>query len=238
VTTAATSYTAITTYPPGKELFWRVRADDETMTGLSWANWSAGKSFTVELPQPSGSRTENTGAGGITTLRWNSLVGAAAYDVHLQLPNGSSRDVQNIRSTELTLSALNGTGAFHWQVRGRFAKGGGTIPGPYSALRVGTQTVWQPARLRTLVGSGGLVLSWTPVLYARGYRVQVSARRDFGSFADSATTDNPTYAPKLTRSFTKGGPFYWRVAAVDTSGNVGKYTKPLSFRLGASGSGR
>ncbi len=234
VTTPATSYTATITYPPGKQLFWRVRADDETLTGLSWASWNQGKPFTVELPAPANPHADGGAAGGVTTLRWNLLDGAVSYDVHLQLANGSSRDFQNLRVPQLALSALPGTGAVKWQVRAKFARGGGTVAGPYSALRSMTQIVWQPAAMHTLRGGRGLVLSWSPVAYARGYRVQVASRRDFSAQADSAQTDNPAYAPRLQGAFAKGGSFWWRVAAIDSSGNVGKFTNPVAFRLPAA----
>jgi hypothetical protein len=234
VTTPATSYTATITYSPGKQLFWRVRADDETLTGHSWASWNQGKPFTVELPAPANPRSDGGAACGITTLRWNLLDGAVSYDVHLQLANGSSRDFQSLRVPQLALSALPGTGAVKWQVRAKFARGGGTVAGPYSALRSMTQIVWQPAAMHTLRAGRGLVLSWSPVAYARGYRVQVASRRDFSAQADSAQTDNPAYAPRLQGAFAKGGSFWWRVAAIDSSGNVGKFTNPVAFRLPAS----
>ena len=36
-TTAATSYTPFTTYPADTTLYWRVRADDENLIGLTWS---------------------------------------------------------------------------------------------------------------------------------------------------------------------------------------------------------
>jgi hypothetical protein len=228
ITTVATSYTARITYPPGQKLFWRVRADDETLTGLTW---STGDSFSIVLPAPAQPRALTKGPGGITTLTWQPVEGAVSYDVHLQLPNGSQRDFSNLKTSQVTLNALTGTGAFKWQVRARFSRGGGTLNGPYSSARPGTQTVWQPAAVHTLVSHGGVVLSWKPVLYAKSYRVQISARRDFKSFVDSAVTDNPGYAPKGHSLFADGGRFYWRVAATDSSANSGRFTTPASFVL-------
>jgi hypothetical protein len=236
VTTVATSYTARLTYPPGKKLFWRVRADDEKLIGLTWAD-GAPDGFQVELLAPKQPRTDTSGAGGITTLHWQPVEGAVSYDVHVQLPNASTRDFSNLRVTQLTLSALTGTGAFRWQVRARYARGsgGGTIIGPYSEPRSSTQTVWQPASMRTLVSRRGLLLTWSPVLYARSYRVEVSMRRDFGNLVESTTTDNPSWAPKLQGALGKGGRFYWRVAAMDSSSNTGRFTTPRSFAFSPGG---
>jgi large repetitive protein len=235
VTTVATSYTATTTYPPGKKLYWRVRADDETLTGLSWAE---GPSFQTSLGAPRNLRTETARAGGTTTWRWDAVQGSVSYDIHVELPSGSTRDFQNVRVTEFNPGSLNGTGAFRWQVRARFSKGSGTVVGPYSTKASGIQKVWQPASMRTLVAGRALVLLWKPVLYAKNYRVQVSNRHDFSSSTESATTDNPGYAPKLGGGFDKGGRFYWRVAAVDASGNTGKFTTPAAFSLPGNGQQR
>jgi hypothetical protein len=228
VTTVASTYTAKISYPPGKNLFWRVRADDELLTGLSWANWAEGQPFTVALQQPTNPRIEASGAGGITTLRWDPVPGAVAYDVHITLPSGSARDLSNLRDTQLTLSALSGTGAFRWKVRARFS---GRVVGPYSVERSGTQTVWQPTGMQTRASRGAIVLTWNPVLYSRTYRVQISSRSDFSRGGESATTDNPSYAPSLRGSLARGGRFYWRVAAVDSSSNIGKFTTPRSFTV-------
>src|SRR5207247_831065 len=88
--------------------------------------------------------------------------------------------------------------------------------------------------MQTRASGRSIVLTWSPVLYARSYRVQISSRLDFSSSGESATTDNPSYAPSLRGSFAKGGRFYWRLAAVDSSNNVGKYTAPRSFTLAAA----
>src|SRR4029453_2432986 len=49
VTTDSTAFTGDTTYPPGKKLYWRVRASDENKIGLKW---SETRSFEHELPVP------------------------------------------------------------------------------------------------------------------------------------------------------------------------------------------
>jgi hypothetical protein len=231
VTTVATSYTATATYPAGKQLFWRVRADDENLVGLSWANWAEGHAFTVKLPVPANPRVDRGGGAALTTLRWDPVDGASSYDVHVQVPKGSGHDYSNLHDSRLTLSSLSGTGAFRWQVRAKFARGFSSVAGPYTALRSGTQTVFQPTGVRVLASGRGVILLWMQVPYARAYRVQVSPHPDFSGFGETVTTDNPSYAPKLGSAFTKGGRFYWRVAAIDSSGNTGKYTAGRPFAV-------
>jgi hypothetical protein len=56
---------------------------------------------------------------------------------------------------------------------------------------------------------------------------------------ESKTTDNPDYAPVLTSSsYTSGGTFYWRVAAIDGDNNVGTFANsPETFVLPPISSG-
>jgi hypothetical protein len=224
-TTVATTYTASGAYPSDKQLYWRVRADDENLIGLTW---SEGKPFQVRLVAPKHLRSEGT--TGIPTWRWDPIAGAASYDVHVDLPNGSHQDFSHLPVPAFTPTTMTGTGVFRWQVRANFSGGTvGTVSGPYSPVVTYRRGIWQPTGTRTLGRGHALVLRWDPVLNARGYRVQISSRRDFQQAAESVTTDNTSYAPLFSFSYASGGTFYWRVAAFDASYNNGPYTLPKHF---------
>jgi hypothetical protein len=224
VTTVATEYTATNAYPSDKQLYWRVRADDENLVGLTW---SEGKPFQVTLAAPGQLRSE--GSAGIPTWRWNPVPGAASYDIHVDLPNGTHQDFSRLQVPAFTATTLTGTGIFRWRVRANFASNFGTIPGPYSRTFTYRQTIWQPTGTRTIGHGRSLVLRWNPVYYAKTYRLQISSRRDFQQAAESVTTDNTSYAPLLSYAYQQGGVFYWRVAAVDASSNTGPFTLPKQF---------
>jgi hypothetical protein len=230
VTTVATSYTATKAYPSGKRIYWRVRADDETLTALTWAE---GAPFRIALRGPVNLRSEDRGNGGIPTWRWDAVTGAAGYDLHVELPNGTERDFNNLRVPAFVPTLMTGTGVFRWRVRADFAAGSGTVPGPYSREVVFRRGIWQPTSARTLGSGRAIVLAWQPVLYAKAYRVQISSRRDFATVAENVTTDNPSYAPLLGSAFVRGGRFYWRVAAVDAYSNAGQFTRPDTFAMPA-----
>jgi hypothetical protein len=102
----------------------------------------------------------------IPTWSWNFIPGALSYDLHVELPDGTTRDFPNMLPTAFTPIRMTGTGVFHWQVRAEFpqARDGKTAQGPYSARMA----------------------------------------------------------------------FYWRVTAVDASGNTGNSTPVQAFRLSAS----
>ena len=65
VTTAATSYTPFTTHPADTTLYWRVRADDENLIGLTW---SAARTFQRRLPTPTAD--PNNATSGDFTPAW------------------------------------------------------------------------------------------------------------------------------------------------------------------------
>jgi protein-S-isoprenylcysteine O-methyltransferase Ste14 len=229
VTTVATSYTALQTYPSQKQLYWRVRAYDEKLVGLSWS--SAGAPFRVTLPVPHGLRSEASGSGNIPTWRWDPVPGAASYDLHASLPDGSQRDFSHLSVPAFTATTMTGLGIYRWRVRANFSTAFGAAAGPYSTQATYRRDIWQPTATRTIGSGQGIVLAWRAVLFAKSYRVQISNRRDFSQTVEIAATDNTSYAPLLGPSFQKGGIFYWRVAATDKAYNTGQFTQPSMLRI-------
>jgi hypothetical protein len=232
-TTDSTSYTASVTYPPGKKLYWRVRADDEQLVGLSWASGT----FQYHLPAPS--LAGNAGYGDtIPTWRWKPVPGATSYDLHADLPNGTHRDFGGLRTAAFTATKMTGTGIFHWQVRANFPSAGGTQHGPYSRPVAFARTIKPPVDARTLGQDHALVLVWKPRTAAKQYRVQISAKPDFSSTVEQIATDNPVFAPTLASPFyVSGGTFYWHVASVDADNNTGDYSPAHAFHVKRTGRG-
>ena len=57
---------------------------------------------------------------------------------------------------------------------------------------------------------------------AKRHQVQFTTTDSFARLLESHQTDNASWAPVVKPSAAeKRGPLYWRVAAVDASGNVG-----------------
>ena len=225
-TTPSTSYTAGVTYPPGKKLYWRVRADDAEKVGLSWA--SSSFDYGLAVPVLAGNaRSGDT----IPTWRWQPVSGATSYDIHVDLPDGRHRDFKGLRTAAFTATKMTGTGIFHWQVRANFPNSSGSTHGPYSKPLAFARTIRPPAGARSVGGGESLAFVWTPKVGAKRYEIEVSSKPDFSSTVERETTDNPTFAPVLGSRYRDGGAFYWRISAVDADSNTGDYTRTRSFRM-------
>jgi protein-S-isoprenylcysteine O-methyltransferase Ste14 len=221
VLTDATSYTTSTTYPADTVLYWRVRADDENLIGLTW---SPTGSFQKRLPVPTPSPFNPTRGDFVPTWTWDTIIGAVSYDVAADLPDGTHRILTGFRTAAVTPILMYGTGLFSWRVRANFPKAPvGSVPGPYSATIPFTRTIGEPTGARADASSRHMLLSWEPKAGVKTYRVQISSRADFALTVDNVTTDNTSYAPLLMSPGFARKPLFWRVAGVDEGNNVGDF---------------
>jgi protein-S-isoprenylcysteine O-methyltransferase Ste14 len=223
VLTDSTAYTSNTTYPADTVLYWRVRADDENLIGLTWSTTGT---FQKRLPTPQVTPGLPTRGDYIPTWTWDPIPGAASYDVHVDLPDGTQRDLTGMRTAALTPIIMYGTGVFRWKVRANFPRQPfGTVAGAYSPTHVFTRTIAEPTGVRSDSAKKYPLLLWDPKPGPKNYRVQISARPDFAVLVEDVTTDNTNYAPLLMHgAYAGSAPLYWRVAAVDEGRNVGDWS--------------
>ena len=223
VLTDSTSYTSNTTYPADTVLYWRVRADDEYLIGLTWSTTGTFQKR-LETPRPSAS---NPSRGDyIPTWTWDPVQGAVSYDVHVDLPDGTQKDLTGARTPVVTPVLMYGTGVFRWKVRANFPRQPfGTVSGPYSATHVFTRTIAEPTGVHSDASHKYPLLLWDPKPGPKNYQVQISTREDFSTLVESVATDNTNYAPLLTHpAYAGDDPIFWRVAAVDEGRNVGDWS--------------
>jgi hypothetical protein len=231
VTTDSTAFTSDTTYPPGKPLYVRVRANDESSNGLTWSDTQR---FVSKLPPPALLPGPRSGALP-PVLRWRPLPYAVAYDLRLEEANGSRTFVNGIPAPSFVPPDLRGLGVVRWSVRGEFPRGSATIPGEWSPPRAFTHTLAPPRGGRVIAGRD-LLFRWVPVAGVRGYTIEISATPDFGRVFDRAMVEGNAYAPTLQQSqYAKGGTLYWHVAATDSDGDTGSFGRAHVFRLAAGG---
>ncbi|HEX2110139.1 MAG TPA: hypothetical protein VHF67_01185 [Gaiellaceae bacterium] len=241
VLTDSTSYTSSETYPADTNLYWRVRADAESVdqaagVGLTWSRTGGfRKTLLAPVPDPG----NPTSGDAVPTWQWAPVPGAVSYDFELVFPDGQSRVFQGIPSNAGTPVILKGTGIWKWRVRANFPQVRFTTltRGPWSPLRSFTRTIREPANPSEDAARGRLLLRWEPKLGALNYRVQVSTREDFGTFVQRTTTENSSFAPLMTEgAYAQGGTFYWRVAAADDEVvNAGDFTAVRTFTLPSVG---
>jgi hypothetical protein len=235
--TASTSYTSERTYPADTILYWRVRANDENRVGLTW---SETRTFRRRLPVPEIYADNPKGGEAVPILRWHPVEGATSYDFHIEQTEQGQKDF-DVRGTVATFVEFDGIGTLRWQVRANFPGDvRREITGPYSGPQNFTRRIGTPRKLRTIAKDRHVLLSWKPVVTAKDYRVQISPTDSFTQIVDRITTDNTSWAPKLTQTeLIAGGKLFWRVAAADERATggwaVSKLRTPPGFAVTASG---
>lgn len=230
VVTDATAYTSDSTYPADKQLYWRVRANDWIGQGL---NWSQTYTFVRSLPAPVLAPSNEAAGENIPVLDWAPVQGATGYELHVDWSNGQTSNV-SLTAPAFTPVQWNGVGVWRYQVRADFPTSvGSTATSGYSPSGAFTRLLKGPSRARGVKTGTRLVISWNPDFAAKQYEVDIATTDGFATVINSVRTDNTSWAPSINLQLPQNhGRLYWRVAAVDLTGNVG------SFATGAFGKQR
>ena len=86
-------------------------------------------------------------------------------------------------------------------------------------------------RVYDLKTSDEIELKWSPVTRASRYRIQVSRSRLFAPDATDVDLDNRTGTGARVK-VTREGSYFWRVAAIDTSGRPSDWSAVRRFKMG------
>jgi hypothetical protein len=230
VTTNATAYAALETHPVDAQLFWRVRATDETGIGLSW---SAVQTYTRSLPVPALDAGNPLGGTVIPALSWSPVPGAIGYDLHVDQADGTKKEFR-VPTSAFTPVGFYGTGVWSYRVRGVFpGERTAEIKGAYSPSRTFTRSIGVPTSATTDARRGRLVFSWAPVDGAKLYQVEVATTTSFERPLIRKDVDAPVYAPLLDREELLAGNLFWRVRSLDEGDQEGGW-KVGSFSAGAA----
>jgi hypothetical protein len=223
VTTTSTAYTSLKSYSAAQTYYWRVAPEDENNAALTWSDTDT---FQVELPAPTFDQADFGTGDFLPVVSWSDVQGAVEYELQVQEADGDHKEYDGFPSTAASWEKMSGVGILTLKIRALFPTSSTftRVPGPWSAPAIFTHTIREPANPASDVGVNKLVLSWDAKTGTKQYKVQVSSRADFAPFIESKSTDNPTFAPTLNSgSYAGGGSFFWRVAAVDSDGNVGDW---------------
>jgi hypothetical protein len=86
-------------------------------------------------------------------------------------------------------------------------------------------------RVYDLKSSDEIDLKWSPVTRAARYRIQISRSRLFVPDATDVDLDNRTVTAARVR-VNREGSYFWRVAAIDSSGRPSDWSAVRRFRMG------
>jgi hypothetical protein len=229
VPTASTAYASTKAYPADTRLYWRVRA-----AGL---NWSETRSFVRRLPVPAMLGDNPAGGEMIPMLGWTPIQGATSYDLHVDQADGTARDF-TMQATSFTPVFFYGTGIWRWKVRANFP---GNVSSAYSSSQEYVRRLNAPSQARVSMSRTRMLFTWNPDPAATKYRLQIAASDSFGTPIETINTPLTSFAPLLTSGgYTAGGKLWWRLAIVDSGGNVGAYTTgivalPRGMTVGVQG---
>nr|WP_300144603.1 Ig-like domain-containing protein [Propionicimonas sp.] len=174
----------------------------------------------------------NTAEKDTPTLTWTAIPGATTYTVEVSL----DRNFTNIyrkyiapynRLTPRDSWRDNQAGqAYYWRVTPDDLAFGASA---YGVIRKQTEGVHRAAPAGGSAQPNDFTFAWQDYLdtnqalkpaaveAAKSYRIQVSTVSDFATFVDNRVVNTPFYTP-YDRTYPEG-PIYWRVQAIDGSGN-------------------
>jgi titin len=230
-----------TTFTPGAlahgTYFWRVMARD------AFGNDgppSLVRSFTVShLALPVLLTPANNAATGDTTptFTWRAVAGATSYRIQIaDISDFSSLiEDQGVAVTNFTPATPLPLGTYFWRVA---PIDGAALEGAFSIVRT-VRITFAPPVLRTpangsITSDATPAFTWLEVPNATEYLIQVSTSNTFATGQTLFTGSTaPTYTLTTGEALTSQTIWYWRVAAVDTVGNIGSFSvaRRFTFRL-------
>lgn len=210
------------TYPEGP-IYWRVRAIDGSGNELTW---SEVRTVHKTSPTPVHVAPANGASlNGLPTFTWQAQPFAREYEFELYYDGDLNFSAGNkVGSTiktdhiHLTPFAYLPPGTYAWRIRA--IDGQGKVRG-WSAGQTFTLTGVSPLLSFPAPGdtipTDDLVYSWFVLSAAESYIFERSASSSFSTIDEMQATIMTSHAPTAR---VPSGTWYWRVKAVDASGNV------------------
>jgi hypothetical protein len=214
--------------------FWRVQAVNAGGEG----DYSEVRSFTtkagavgaVNLVSPSDNAAD---LARNPTLVWKTASAASNYRVQISATADFAArvlDDSNVTDTTEDAGPLENGKTYYWRVRAQNSAGAGD----YSAARKFTVIAAQPgAPVLNSPADGSknleatVILNWTPLANATGYRIEFSESPTFSSPQKDSVGKDTTLT---LHSLTAGATYYWRVQAKNVGGN-GPFSEIRAFTI-------
>ncbi|MEK7327755.1 MAG: hypothetical protein AAB217_21120, partial [Chloroflexota bacterium] len=233
---ADSTYTTVVPLASNSKYYWRVRAFN---AAGQFGPWSATRSFRTALLSP-----ESSFPGGLSQpagLRplfdWGNVSGASSYSLQISTNQNFATLVLNMNVSASAYTPMvdlpKGTLLF-WRVRTNGTNG----PSAWSRVRhfdspnpPSMPTLLSPANSAT-VTNGQPTLDWSDSSPgADHYEVQISTSATFASVLGrgrGGRTPASMYMPEVALPL---GTYYWRVRAVNSSGQFSNWSVARSFRV-------
>ena len=230
-----------------KKYYWRVRAVN--MVGEAtpqYGAWSSYRSFTVStarpvLYSPGDTRT----IPGTPLYRWLGKTGARAYkfEYYQELEGG----IENILHTSLELTTTSykpptqPQGTYSWRAGAKDALENWVWSEPREVtitLPVPAKAVLSSPASGAYVFTSNPILKWNEVPYAETYELQYSTSYRFSDPTTEVVADGTIVIEKEI-SGLENGKYYWRVRAVNNTGEAtpqyGAWSSYRSFTVNTNG---
>jgi len=217
-TTASTSYPVGPSLPLGT-FYWRVRAANACGSG-SWSSmWSFTFLVTPSTPVLESPADDSATCDATPLLDWADVSWASAY--RIQIDNDAyfgSPEVDTVKSNSLYNPGVDlPSGTWHWRVQASNLCGDSAWASPWQFT---VQAITEVPALWTPAGGEETcdrrpVFTWSPVLWATTYRLQVDEPPSFSSPIIDIWTPDTTYIPL---SDLPPSAYHWRVMAANDCG--------------------
>lgn len=228
----------------GTQYFWRVRATNAF--GETFAS-NAPFNFTTALPTAFTLSNPANNANGVSqtpTMTWSESSGEANYELQVATDSAFTAIVYQdlaipANSTSVTIppATLNGATQYYWRVTAA-SPGGDTIASnaPFGFVTTGPSafTISSPASGSTGVSLAPL-LTWVDSTGESTYTLQISTNVGFTGiiYENNSIAVNAASFTVPTGVLTAGTTYFWRIIAVNASGQTTATNAPFSFTTGA-----
>jgi FG-GAP repeat protein len=214
---------------------WRVKVEDNNATESAW---SVGNSFLIDVTAPSIPVGLSEVVNDDTVIfDWETSVdgGIGVHEYVLEYSEYSDFTdavTQTSVADELNIAGLS-DGFYYWRVKVEDANGNESLWSEVDDFLVDTTNPSVPIWLHDIVDGGSVTLSWYDSADSAGgsgidgYVVEYA---DNAGFTDA--TEQIVYGTALALSQLSFNTYYWRVQAVDRSGNSSDWSAVDSFITG------
>jgi len=208
--------------------YWEVRAQDNAG---NYSAWITGSSFVVDATAPSvPSALTQIVSGKNVALDWNDSTdnaggsGVKQYQVQIDDDSdfSSPASTQTITASAATANGLS-DGNYYWQVRAQDNYNNWSAWSSVSSFVVDTTAPGAPAALTQTVTGNNVALDWADSSDAtsgvKNYLLQYAVNDQFTGAVQRTVSTSDANVFGLS-----DGIYYWRIQAVDNSGNAGAWS--------------